>query len=263
MAKQKLESIPIERIDISELNVRKTDPEKGIEELAKSIGEIGLLQPIVVFKRGGRYKLIIGQRRYGACKKLGWKEIPALIIDLKNETEAIIASFSENVSRRDLEYRDKMGVSTALLKKLGSVDEVAKHLGVTSQTVRNYLGYALVPEPIKKMVDEKRLSVSTALRIARRIPDEKLAVRIAEKIMEVPRSEDRRNIIDAAGDYPGKGLTDIVKIAEKRKFSKLTINLTLRVGEALEQACREYNSNRKDIAVEAVEVWLQTRGFLK
>lgn len=263
MPKIKLEHIPIDRIDISKLNVRKTQREKGIGELAKSIEEIGLQQPIVVYKKGGRYKLIIGQRRYRACKKLGWKEIPAIIRTIKSETEATIASFSENIHRLDLRYRDKMEVSTALLNKFGTVYQVAKHLGVTPQTVRNYLGYAIVPEAIKKMVDEKILSASTAMRIARNIPNEKLAVRIAEKIIEVPRSEDRRNIIDAARENPSKKMEDIFKIAEKKKFSTITISLTLRVAGSLEQACREYGISRKDLAVEALEIWLQTRGFLK
>jgi len=263
MPKIKLEHIPIDRIDISKLNVRKTEPEKGIGELASSIEEIGLQQPIVVYKKGDRYKLIIGQRRYHACKKLGWKEIPAIITTIKSETEATIASFSENIHRLDLSYRDKMAVSTALLNKFDAVDQVAKHLGVTPQAVRNYLGYAIVPEPIKKMVDEKTLSASTALRIARNIPNEKLAVGIAEKIIEVPRSEDRRNIIDAARENPSKKVKDIIIIAEKKKFSKITISLTSRVAESLEQACREYDITKKDLAVQALEIWLQTRGFLK
>ena len=255
--------LPLDKIYISESNVRKTDPEEGIEELAKSIEKIGLQQPIVVFKKGDRYELVIGQRRYRACKKLGWKEIPALITDVKNETEATIASFSENIHRLDLRYRDKMMVGTTLLNKLGSVDEVAEYLGVRPPTVRNYLGYAIVPEPIKKMVDEKRLSASTALRIARNIHDEELAIRIAQRIVEVPRSEDRRNIIEAARENPDKKFEEIFKIAGKMKFRKITINLTPRVAEALAQACREYGFDRKSIALEAVEVWLQTRGFLK
>ena len=264
MAKLQFEPhLPLDKIDISESNVRKTDPEKGIEELAKSIEKIGLQQPILVFKKGDRYELIIGQRRYLAFKKLGRKDIPALITDVKDKTEATIASFSENIHRLDLRYRDKMDVSVTLFNKLGSIDEVANRLGVTPQTVRNYLGYTIVPEPAKKMVDEGRFSASTAIRIARNIPDEELAVKIAERIIEEPRSEDRRNIIDAARENPDKKLGEIAKIAGKMKFRKITIHLTPRVAEALEKAVREYGSNSKDIAVEAMEVWLKTKGFLR
>lgn len=262
MAKLKLEYISIDKIDISKSNVRKTDIDKRIDELAKSIEKIGLQQPIVVFKDRDRYKLIIGQRRYLACKKLGLNELPAIVTHVKSETDATIASFSENIHRLDIRYRDKMAVSTALLNKLGSVNQVAEYLGVARQTVRNYLGYAIVPEPIKRMVDEKKLSASTALRIARYISDEKLAIRIAERIIEVPRSEDRRNIIYAARENPDKDLAEIFRIGEKMKFRRITINLSFRMAEALEQACRETGSDRKDIAFEAVVDWLVTKGFL-
>jgi len=263
MKKMTIESVPMDKIDISESNVRKTDTMVGIDELAKNIEEIGLQQPVVVFKEGDRYKLIIGQRRYHACKKLGWKEIPALVTDKKDETEAAVISFSENIHRADLPYRDKMKVSVALLSKYGSAEAVAEILGVTLQTVRNYLGYTIVPERIKKMVDERRLSASTALRIARSIPNEELAVKIAERIVEEPRSADRTSIIDAASENPNENFEQILKIARSWKFRKITLNLTPRLAEALEQACREYGVDRKDIALEAMESWLKGRGFLK
>lgn len=135
------EHLPLDKIDISISNVRKTNLEEGIEELAKSIEEIGVQQPIQVFEKpDGRFELIIGQRRYLACKKLGLKKIPALIITVKkDETEATIKSFIENIHRLDLEYRDKMQAAIELLNKFGSISKVADHLGVSAQTVRNYL----------------------------------------------------------------------------------------------------------------------------
>lgn len=263
MKKLKFDYLPLDKIDISISNVRKSNLEEGIDELANSIKEIGVQQPIVVSSKGDRYELIIGQRRYIACKKLRKKEIPALITSVKNETESIIISFSENIHRLDLEYRDKMEVATELLSNLGSVNEVAKHLGVSPQTVRNYIGYAAVPEPIKKMVDERKLSASTATRIIKNIPDEKQAVKIAEKIQETPRSEDKRKIIDVAKENPKKTPKEIVKIAKEQKFRKVTIDLTPRVADALSQACQKYKSDAEDITTEALEEWLNKRGFLR
>jgi ParB family chromosome partitioning protein len=263
MGKLKLEYLPLEKIDISISNVRKSNLEEGIDDLANSIREIGVQQPVVVFQKGDRYELLIGQRRYLACKKLGLKDIPALITTVKNETDATIKSFSENIHRLDLEYRDKMQVATELLNKLGSINKVAEHLGVSPQTVRNYLGYSAVPESIKKMVDEGKLSASTATRIAKNIPDEKKAVKIAEKIKETPRSEDRRKIIDIAKENPEKTPEDIVKTVKEQKFKKVTIDLTPMVANALERACKKYDSDAEDITMEALEEWLKRRGFIK
>jgi len=255
------EYLPLDEIDISLSNVRRTNLAAGIDELASSIKEIGVQQPVVVFPQKGRYELVIGQRRYLACRKLGLQEIPALISEFKNETQATLSSFSENIHRLDLEYRDKMQVATELLNKFGSIEQVATHLGVSPQTVRSYLGYAAVPESIKKMVDEKKLSASTAARIAKYIPDEKQAVKIAEKIKETLRSEQRRNIIDVARENPTKPAEEIVKIA--RETRRITIHVTRRVYEAIILASKKYETDKEDIAREALEDWLKKRGFIE
>jgi ParB family chromosome partitioning protein len=263
MKKLKFDYLPLDKIDISISNVRKSNLEEGIDELAASIREIGVQQPVVVSQRGDRYELIIGQRRYLACKKLELKEIPALITTVKDETEATIKSFSENIHRLDLQYRDKMQVAIELLNRFGSIRKVADHLGVEDQTVRRYLGYEGVPEPIKKMVDEGKLGAITAIQIAQNIPDEKRAVEIAERVKETPRSEDRREIIDVAKKNPSKSPKAIVEVVKKQRKEKLTVDLTERVANALAKACEKYKSNAKDIALEAIEEWLEGRGFLE
>lgn len=259
------EHLPLDKIDIGFSNVRKTNPKEGIDDLKKSIEKIGLQQPIMVFQKPDRrFDLIIGQRRYLACKELELKDIPALITSVKNETEATVKSFSENIHRLELEYRDKMEVATRLVNKLGSVTEVAKYLGVAPSTVKDYLGYNAVPEPIKKMVDENRLSATTALNISKKIPDEKQAVKIAERIREIPRSEDRTRIIDIAHENPGKSMQRVVKIAQARKQMKtLTIHVTQRVYEAILLASKRFESDKEDVVKQALEEWLKKRGFIE
>ena len=112
------------------------------------------------------------------------------------------------------------------------------------------------------MVDEGKLSASTATRITKNIQDKEQAVKIAEKIKETPRSEDRRKIIDVAKENPKKTSKEIIKIAKEQKFREVTIDLTPRAADALSQACQEYKSDAEDIATEALEEWLNKRGFL-
>jgi len=259
------EKLPLDLIDISLSNVRKSNLEEGLDDLAKSIKEIGLQQPIMVYQKPDRrFALIIGQRRYLACKKLGLKEIPALITTVGDEVDATVKSFSENIHRLDLDYRDKMQVATELLKKFGTIDSVAEHLGVVPQTVKNWLGYAAVPDSIKKRVEEGKLSASTAIRIVKNIPDEKKAAEIAELIDETPRSELRRIIVDVAHEHPDKSKKELAKIAKERaNMIKITIHVTRRVYEAIILASEKYQSDKEDVVKEAVLEWLKKRGFVE
>ena len=260
--KFELKYIPINAVDISKLNVRTVNREAGLEELTDSIKEIGIQQPVVVTKKGDRYELIIGQRRFLAARNAGLQQIPAIIRTVENEQEALIASLSENIHRMDLDYKDKNQVTERLLAQLGSTKKVARAIGVSEQTVRNYLGYSIVPEKMKEMVEQKRINAQTAIRIARSISDEKKAVQIAEKVKEIPSSRSRQLIIDLGKEKPDATVEELVTMVKKTSFRKLTIDLTPNVSEALEKACNAYNANAVEIATKALSTWLKQRGFL-
>ena len=262
-AKLEYDEIPIKSIEVSPWNVRKGDTQEGLAELQESIAGIGLQQPVVVYREADKYKMLIGQRRYLACKNLGWEKIPALIRPVASDKDAAIISFSENIHRLDLGYQDKMRVATVLLDKLGTINKVAEALGVVPQTVRNYLGYAGVPEQLKKMVEEKKISAGTATHIARNIPDEDKAVEIAKTIVETASSDRRKYIIEIAKENPLRSVSEIVDLSKKSKFRTITLHLTPRVQQALEVACRDYSGEPTEIANDALEEWLGNRGFLK
>lgn len=263
--KKGFREIPIADIDVSHLNVRKENVQEGLNDLAASIDAHGLLQPVVVFwdAEKDKYQLIIGQRRFLACRdKLRMRRIPARIISLKNDTEAALLSFSENIHRLDLEYRDKMAVATQLLAHLKSVKKVADALGVSGQTVRNYLGYAGVPDAVKAFVDEGKISASTAIRIAKSVPDEEKAVEIAEKVHEELTDDKRRLILDIAKDNPEKSASEVASIAKRQKFKSITVHLTPKVAQAIQLACTEYTTEPSDLAQNALEEWLRRENFL-
>jgi ParB family transcriptional regulator, chromosome partitioning protein len=252
--------LPIDKIELK-LNVRTEDLEVGIEELAKSIKTIGVQQPIVVIDKKSHYELIIGQRRFRACKSLGLATIPAIVHERMSDVQATITSFSENIHRLDLNYNDKMRVATTLLNEFKTVSEVAKKLGVRDQTIRNYLGYSAVPELVKKMVDDGKLNPTTALRISRTVSDEKQAIEIASKVIETPRSANRRKILEIARENPTKTADEIVEIAKKIE-NKVSIDLPTTLAWGLRKASEKYQVSAEEIIYEALEEWLKEKGFL-
>lgn len=255
--------VPLNKIYISRSNVRKTNAQEDIDELVRNIESIGIQQPIVVISKENRYELIIGQRRYYASKIARLREIPAIITTVKNQTDAMIRSFSENIHRLKLDYRDKMNVATSLLNQLGSVSAVSSALGVSEPTVRNYLGYDGVPEELKKLVSDRKISAATATEISKNIPDKKEAVAIAKKVIEAPRGDRRRAIIETAKENPDKGAAEIDRLSKKQHFRKIILHLTPRVANALSAACRDFSSEPADIARDVLEEWLISQGFLK
>jgi ParB family chromosome partitioning protein len=255
--------LPIVNIEISRANVRRVKVDQGLKELARSIDEIGLQQPIVVFEKGGKYYLVIGQRRFLACRDvLGLAHIPALITSITDETDAAVKSFSENIHTLDLDYEDKMRVAVQLLDKVRSVRAVAKRLGVDRATVRAYLGYAGVPEPIKKLVKEKVLGARTAIHISRYIQDETRALEIARKVVEEASDDARERLIAVARDNPEKSPGEVARMARNAAFTKLTLHLTPRVAQALRRAASEHGLDMADLATEVLQGWLSDRGFL-
>ena len=261
--------LPLDTIDVSISNVRKSNIEKNLDELVKSIREIGVQQPVKVCRKhqienGKKYELIIGQRRYLASIKAGETTIPAIIDKVTDRTDALVKSFSENIHSLELDYRDKKQVATELLNKFGNIANVAKQLGVSSQTVRKYLRYAAVPEEMKEMVEEGRLGATTALEIVQKIEDEGKAVEIAKGIEELPRSAERGFVIDYIREDVHRSVKNAIKDAKIRsRMRTITIHVTKRVYDAVVEAAKRYGLEKEYVVRDAVEDWLTTKGFIE
>jgi ParB family chromosome partitioning protein len=144
MRNVEVKEISINLINVSSLNTRKDlgagTEDTSFDDLASSIREKGLLSPITVFKRDdGTYDLIVGQRRFLACKQLGWETIPAIIRERMDDTDATILSLVENVHRADMSPIDKARAYKKIYQKYEGYDRVAKETGVSAATIRKYL----------------------------------------------------------------------------------------------------------------------------
>ena len=257
--------LPLEAIDISEFNVRRREITADLDELAKSLDRFGLHQPVVVAPKGNRFAVVVGQRRYLAAKQLGWDQMPALVLSQPIEqVQATLLSLSENIQRRDLSARDKSDAFLYLQKALGSVGAVAEAMGVTTQTVRNWLGYAAVPEPIKELVQARGLTRDQAVRIARHVEEPGTAVEVARRVSTATVKEDRDRILESARELPGRSAATILRRAvQKRKEKRITFILPESSAVAMEKAENELGTDASDIAMSATTGWLQDNGYIR
>ncbi len=178
----------VKKIKITQIEPNKTQPRtdfdvEKIEELAESIREYGLIQPIVVkLNKNGYYTIIAGERRWRAARKAGLKEIPAVIKDVSEQTEKEI-TLIENIQREDLNALEEAAGIKELMDVYGLTQEdVAKKIGRSRPAVANILRLLNLPEEIQKLVKEGTLSQGHA-RALLAVEDKAKAQEIAKLII--------------------------------------------------------------------------------
>lgn len=150
--------IPVEMIKTSPVQPRKYFAQDGIDELASSIAQFGVIQPLTVRLRSGMYELVAGERRLRAAKQAGLKEVPCIIIKVNMEESSLIA-LVENLQRRDLDFVEEAEGIAQLIKLFGmSQEEVARRLGKSQSAVANKLRILKLPEDVRTDLREAQLS---------------------------------------------------------------------------------------------------------
>lgn len=172
---------------------RQVFDEQALAELASSIKEHGVFQPIIVKKSIKGYEIIAGERRVKASLMAGLEEIPAIVRDF-NDTEMMEIALLENLQREDLNSIEEATAYKKLLENLSlTQDELAKRLGKSRSHITNMLGLLNLPEAIQKEVSNKNLSMGHA-RVLSKINDveqqKELAHQIEEKGLSVRQLED-------------------------------------------------------------------------
>ncbi len=153
---------PIEQIRPNRNQPRKQFAPEKLEELASSIREKGIIQPLVVTKKDGFYEIIAGERRWRAAQKAGLRELPVVIREASEDAVMELALI-ENIQREDLNAIEEAQAYKSLVEHFGiSQDEVAKRVGKNRTTVTNALRLLKLPEDIQKDVVEERLSMGHA-----------------------------------------------------------------------------------------------------
>ena len=177
-----------------------------LAELAESLREHGLVQPIVVRARGERYQLIAGQRRLAAARRLGWEKVAVRVLDVDDRQMAEIA-IVENLQRRDLDALEKAASFRQYLATWGCTqDELAKRLSIDRSHVANLIRLLDLPAAVQEKLRSGAVSMGHArallplgdedeqVRLAGRVAAEGLSVRAVEaEVQEMLRRDEARD----------------------------------------------------------------------
>ncbi|HEV7424854.1 MAG TPA: ParB/RepB/Spo0J family partition protein [Thermoanaerobaculia bacterium] len=192
-ATQGLAEIPISQIQPNPFQPRKTFNEASIDELARSVREHGIVQPLVVTRAGDKYKLIAGERRFRAAQKAGLTTVPVLIKEMMAEGDALQIALIENIQREDLNPIEEAMAYHQLHDDFQlTQEEISRRVGKERSTVANFLRLLKLPDPVKKLLASGQLSMGHAralLAIESPKKQEQLADRVVRKNLNVRQTE--------------------------------------------------------------------------
>ncbi len=195
VAGKSLLSLPIEAVERSPSQPRKRFEETRLEELAASIREHGVVEPILVRREGARYRILAGERRWRAAQRAGLKEIPAILRD-SSDREAFEIALVENLQREDLNAIEEAEAYEVLVEEHGLTQErISERVGKERSTVANALRLLRLPVEVRDLVRGGELDMGHARallalesedairRVAQRVVREKLSVRATEALV--------------------------------------------------------------------------------
>ena len=188
--------VKITKVEPNREQPRKNFDEDALQELADSIRQFGLLQPILVQDRNSHYEIIAGERRWRAAKIAGLKEVPVIIKDF-TEQEIVEISLIENIQREDLNPIEEALAYKRLLTEFKlTQDEVAERVSKSRTTVTNSMRLLKLDDRVQQMIIDDMITTgharalisiedkNTQYELAQKIFDEKLNVREVEKLVK-------------------------------------------------------------------------------
>lgn len=190
---------PDSNIKISQIVPNKDQPRKlfkeaELSELSDSIKQNGILQPLLVRKKGTKYEIVAGERRYQAAKLAGLEEVPVIIKDI-SDAEVFKLALIENLQRADLSpLEEARGYKQLIKERSLTQDEVAKLVSKSRSAVTNTLRLLDLPEEVQQFVEDGLITAGHArailavpspegrVKLAQKVVDEKLSVRQTENL---------------------------------------------------------------------------------
>jgi ParB family chromosome partitioning protein len=180
---EELLEIETDLIRPSQQQPRTSFDEAKLQELAQSIRASGIIQPLLVRRRGGLFELVAGERRWRAAQLAGLTRVPAIVREIADENLLELALI-ENIQRQELNAVEEANAYKRLIENLGlTQDEVAKRVGRDRTFITNYLRILRLPTEIQTLLEQEKLSFGHA-RALLGIVDPQLQRRLAQRVFK-------------------------------------------------------------------------------
>src|SRR5215475_6780112 len=180
--------IQIDLLDPSQYQPRRSFKTEALDELAASIRVRGIIQPLVVRRRGDRFEIVAGERRWRAAQRAGLKQVPCVIKSIPDEN-VLEVSLIENIQRQELNAIEEANAFRRLVEEFGiTQEEVARRVGKERSTITNALRLLKLPIEVQKLVEDEKLSMGHARALLAIGPAERqrtVAVEIVERSLSV------------------------------------------------------------------------------
>ncbi len=261
--------IPLGDLEIGRGQARTRQVSVGIAELADSIKQVGLLEPIVVCEgtQSGKYEILTGQRRFLAHLELGRDTIWAAVLDSRvDEITAKVISITENLVRRDLNRLDLIDACTFLFRRYGSARAVADETGLPYQAVLNYVKYDRLRPEVRELFDRGEVELATALRAqdaaeARGGDVASTAVVLAKEMNPMTHAQQRK-LAAGVKEAPEKPLDETIEDAKSgARITQLVVSILPELRQRLQQFSQDEGTSQDEAAVTLIEEGLERKGY--
>lgn len=152
LGKNRLVDLDVDSIHPNPFQPRKSFQKVALQQLADSMKEDGIIQPVVVYKREGKYFLVVGERRWRAAQLLKWEKIPAVIKEF-SDNDVMAKALIENIQREELNAIEiAEGIEVLMAQSGDGQQETAEKLGMARATLANFLRLLKLPDSIKEAI---------------------------------------------------------------------------------------------------------------
>ena len=237
-----VQMLRLSQVDPNRSQPRRIFEEDALDELADSIRQFGVLQPILVQKKDGRYEIIAGERRWRACRKAGLKEIPAIIREYSDQ-ETLELSLIENIQREDLNPIEEAKAFKSLLDEFGlRQEDLAARVSKSRTAITNSVRLLKLDERVQDMIIQKEISMGHAralipveipeeqFLIAQQIADRHLSVRDVEKLIKKRKASGAASKKKNPGAETDPALELSYREIEERMKQSLGTKVSIRYG---------------------------------